>query len=135
MLTSEQAATLIHGLYLALDEGRPEDMGACFSQDGVWLRQGQSLAGPEAVADAFAGRPAGLKVAHLISNLCFDRMSGDEMTCRYYMTAYRHDGDDANGPAPSQTPFQIARVRACVALCGGDPKIRRLEITEAVFRA
>lgn len=135
MLSFEQGASLINSLYLALDEGRPGDMGACFAPDGVWLRQGETLSGPAGVAAAFSNRPAGLKVAHIISNLSFDRLSSDEISCRYYMTAYRHAGEELSGPAPSQTPFQIARVKALVGFPHGMPKIRHLEITEAVFKA
>ena len=90
--TSEDVVQLTHELnvfFRHLDERRYDELAAMFLPEGRWLRQGQWLEGRDAIGAAMKGRPATMRVRHIISNVLVARRSEDEADVQAYMTAYR----------------------------------------------
>ncbi|AMG37028.1 nuclear transport factor 2 family protein [Achromobacter xylosoxidans] len=84
-----------------LDENRYDDLVRRLAPDGVWLRQGQTLAGRDAVLAALARRSPTQRIHHLICNLAAHAWSADRCAIRAYMLVVRHDSGAAlSGPAP-----------------------------------
>lgn len=84
-----------------LDENRYGDLAQRLAPGGVWLRQGRTLEGREAVLDALSARSTTQRIHHLISNLVADEWDEDRCAMRAYMLVVRHDsGTPLSGPAP-----------------------------------
>lgn len=73
------AAQLVARFYRALDHGTPSDVATLFAPDGEWLRLGERLVGPQAVATALEKRATGRRSRHLFSNLAVEADSGDRI--------------------------------------------------------
>jgi hypothetical protein len=92
-----QLTQRLHAFFGHLDECRFDELTAMFLPEGRWLRQGQWLAGREAILAAMRARPATVRVRHVISNVVVTRRSADEADVQAYMTAYRR----LEGQAPA----------------------------------
>jgi ketosteroid isomerase-like protein len=89
-----------------LDAGDGDGTAALFTCDGVWLRNGNALRGPDEIRGAVEGRPAGRKTAHLVSNVRVETVSADLARVRFYLAAY----EGIEGGAP----MRLAGIRRCV---------------------
>lgn len=113
------AAEGISRLYQALDMHQPEKLGALFTPDGVWNRQGKALRGAEAIFAELSQRPRGRTTMHIVSNFVADPIGDREMQTTYYLTVFRHDTDGAvQLPIKMSLPFAALICRARVVLVG-----------------
>jgi len=98
----------IHRFYAALDASDMDTVSAAMADDGVWLRQGEALRGPDAVRAALARRPAGRRTAHLVQNLVVDVIDPGRAQAQFMTLVYRHDADaPLTGAAPLGAPLSI----------------------------
>jgi len=99
----------IHRFYAALDASDMDTVSAAMADDGVWLRQGEALRGPDAVRAALARRPAGRRTAHLVQNLVVDVIDPGRAQAQFMTLVYRHDADaPVSGAAPLGAPLSIS---------------------------
>ena len=92
----------------ALDACDYETMAELMAPDGVWIRPGGDLEGPEAVRQAGLRRPAGLVTCHVISNVAVNVIDEDHAEGLTYLTVYRYDGERlSSGPAPLRGPHMV----------------------------
>jgi hypothetical protein len=93
---------LLLRLFLALDEGRYDDVAASFLDSGVWNRKGSALRGPAEVRQAMAQRSPTTRVRHVITNVLVTPRRSDRADFILYLSAYTHDGPaDASPPLPA----------------------------------
>ncbi|TCT09439.1 nuclear transport factor 2 family protein [Paralcaligenes ureilyticus] len=93
-----------------LDTRRYLDLAALMAPDGVWLRQGQRLLGPDAVLAALNARSATRTTCHVVSNIrvsLFEQSGARHARVFFYLTAY----DD--GASPEQTGLHLVAIRDC----------------------
>lgn len=111
------AQNLLNRFCRALDSSQYDQLLACFSPDGTWLRMGKPLTGhAEILRELTDNRPATLKTIHLVSNVVIDgqegpsvsepSVSGQSASGQFYMVAYRHDSA-APPPYPMRQPAVI----------------------------
>lgn len=109
-----------------LDESRYDDLVRRLAPDGVWLRQGQTL----------ARRSATQRIHHLICNLAAHAWSADHCALRGYMLVVRHDsGSPLSGPAPLAGVDTIRTLRVELARRDGEWLIARMANDEPSFSA
>ncbi|CAB3627809.1 nuclear transport factor 2 family protein [Achromobacter pestifer] len=72
----------------ALDTRRHEAAAALMAKDGVWMRQGRRLSGPEEVLAALNARAPERSTCHVITNLRLADLGETEATVIYFLTAY-----------------------------------------------
>lgn len=77
-----------------LDRGNYEAVAALMAEDGVWVRQGKELVGPDAVLGALRGRPADFVTRHLLSNLLVEITGDREATVAYELSVYGRKGEE-----------------------------------------
>ncbi|MFM1987144.1 MAG: hypothetical protein RJA99_101 [Pseudomonadota bacterium] len=94
------AATL--RFFRALDAREHAACVAAFAAGGVWHRQGQALATPEAIAASLEKRPADRITAHLITNLIAEPLGPDRIAVRFLLTAYEGPVPGESGPPPAK---------------------------------
>lgn len=104
----------------ALDTRRHADAAALMADDGVWLRQGQRLAGPAQVLDALNARAAERSTCHVITNLRLLDVSDTHATVGYFLTAY-DSVPDVQGGAP-----RLVAIRDCQDVLAATPDGWRL---------
>ena len=96
-VAAEQAcsATTVRFFHF-LDRGKYEALAGLLTENCVWLRQGQELAGRTAVLDKMRERAPGLSTRHLLSNIVVDLVSEREAHVGYELTVYaRPEGKPA----------------------------------------
>ncbi len=113
LLDERNAARVVVDFYAALDRGDSACCAACFTEDGVWVRDAGAVMGRTAIAQAVAKRPAGRRTAHTVMNLQFDADTNAEgegsSTLRFLLVAYDATEDDA-----AAAPFgRMAGIRQC----------------------
>ncbi|WP_025136746.1 nuclear transport factor 2 family protein [Achromobacter sp. DH1f] len=120
-----------------LDDNRYADLVQRLAPDGVWLRQGQTLAGREATLQALSRRSTTQRIHHLICNLVADGQDeADRCTMRAYMLVVRHDsGAPLTGPAPLTGIENIRTTHIELARRDGQWLITRLANDEPSFAA
>ncbi|MEE2955027.1 MAG: nuclear transport factor 2 family protein [Pseudomonadota bacterium] len=102
---------LVINFYMLLDEKKYTELANLFAEDGVWVRLGVDLVGPEAIVAKMAEREDWL-TTHLVSNVRFEVNGADEVNTTQYVTLYRHEGwKNEDGPAPVVMPLSILRHR------------------------
>lgn len=79
----------LHAFFGHLDERRYDAVVAAFLPAGRWLRQGRWLDGQAAIRAALEGRPATLRVRHVLTNVVVQPGAGDDVKVDAYMTAFR----------------------------------------------
>ncbi len=87
-------SNFVAGFYLALDEGDVETVAASFAPDGLWLRKGEELVGPDAVKSALSTRDPSRRTAHIVSNFTASAAGSDSWTTHYYLTVYDNKGPE-----------------------------------------
>jgi hypothetical protein len=96
--------------------------------DGVWLRRGVALRGPDAVLAAIETRSRTRVAYHLITNLVVDRLGDREERVRAYLLLVGHDGDiPLNGAAPLPGIGAIALLDAQLSREPEGWRIKRME--------
>lgn len=87
--------------YRALDARDYSGLVQVMTPDGVWLRQGNRLAGRHAIEEALAGRDAGVSTVHLVSNIIVDVKDSQSATATYYISVHHHHAapEDTQPPA------------------------------------
>lgn len=107
LLAERGVERAIMAMYHALDSYDFAYLETILTPDGVWHRQGKALKGPAMVRQAMQEREPGARTRHLVSNLLIDKLTENEAEARYYMTAFRSDGDAAR-PKPDQVALPRA---------------------------
>jgi hypothetical protein len=97
----------LHQFFRQLDEYRYDDMVAMFTEDGLWLRQGQHIRGRAAIRDVLATRPAGQRIRHVMTNAFIAERQEGRVRLEAYMTAYRHENPPASGVPVITGPFRL----------------------------
>ena len=116
---------LLYEFYACLDEKRYDDLGNLFVADGVWVRLGQELTGPDNIKAAMAERDDWL-TAHLVTNARIFVRDNDHADTTQFITLYRHEGvDPAAGPSPVVLPLGILRHRDQLVRAAGRWKFKR----------
>ncbi len=86
----EQACiALSHRFARYVDERRFEDFAALFTEDGVFDRRGEALAGRSAILASMAGRPGTLLVRHHMTTVSVDVVDEETATGVCYFTFYQ----------------------------------------------
>jgi 3-phenylpropionate/cinnamic acid dioxygenase small subunit len=67
------------------------------AENGVWMRQGTALEGPQAVKAALEKRDPARHTAHVVTNLWVEHATENTARVRFYMTAFETRTD---APAP-----------------------------------
>lgn len=76
-----------------LDARDNEAVAALMARDGVWMRQGTALRGPDAVKAALEKRDPSRHTAHLVSNLWVEHATETTARVRFYMMAFEIRSD------------------------------------------
>ena len=101
-------AQVVNRFYNSLDARLYDDLVICFSEDGVWKRQGNELRGHEAIMAAMHERSLNLVIRHVVTNIAVTVLDEDHAATQEYVTIYRHDTDEEiDGPAPLDGPGVI----------------------------
>ncbi|MEO6985770.1 MAG: nuclear transport factor 2 family protein [Paralcaligenes sp.] len=93
-----------------LDTRCYSDVAALMAPNGVWLRQGQKLVGPDAVLAALNARSATRTTCHAVSNIrvaLFEQAGQRHARVFFYLTAY----DDSD--SPERTGLHLVAIRDC----------------------
>jgi hypothetical protein len=90
-----------------LDDFQYQDMVALFAQDGIWLRQGQTIRGREAIRLALEKRPTAQRIRHVMTNAFIANMKDGRVCMESYMTAYRHENPSAYTVPVISGPFRL----------------------------
>ena len=109
MVTKHAAATaLVMQFFRGLDTRDHASVAALMAPDGVWVRQGTPLVGPEGVMAALEQRPLNRVTCHLITNLWAEHLDEQRARLNFYLTAY--EGTLENGTI---TGSRMLGVRFC----------------------
>jgi hypothetical protein len=100
------AAALTHAFFAGLDHNEPDAVAACMAAEGVWMRQGTPLIGPDAVRAACAARPKDRATAHVITNLSVRTDGPDRLKVRFYLLAYLSARQAGAWTAPTLAPLR-----------------------------
>ncbi len=103
----QSCIALSHRFARYVDERRFADFAALFTEDGVFDRRGEALAGRDAILASMAGRPASLLVRHHVTTVSVDVVDEETATGLCYFAFYQcsdWDGETAEklalaGPA------------------------------------
>ena len=90
----------------AFDASDLNGMLAEFAPDGVWQRQEGAVRGHDGLHALMAGRPPGLLVRHVITNMRVAPAGTKSATCTSYVTVYRHDHGGVK-PVPLVQPALV----------------------------
>lgn len=116
---------LIYRFYWCLDDHLHDELAGLFSENGVWVRLGKELVGPEQIRRAMGERATWI-TAHLVTNLQITLRSELEAESSQYVTLYRHEDWSADkGPAPVVLPLGILRHRDHLIRVDGRWKFQR----------
>ena len=85
---TQTLANIVYKFFRALDSRDNDVVVSLFARDGVWVRQGISLLGPEAVRAALEQRDPARHTAHLVTNLRVEQATEGTARVRFYMTAF-----------------------------------------------
>ena len=109
LLDERDAVRVVVDFYAALDRSDGAGCAACFTEDGVWVRDMGAVTGRSAIAQAVAKRPAGRRTTHAVMNLRFDTEGEGRGTLRFLLVAYDGTEEDA-----ATAPFgRMAGIRQC----------------------
>ena len=98
----------VNKFYNALDQRQYDVLVNCFTEDGVWKRQGKELEGREKIMEAMEDRSENLVIRHVVTNIEVSIIDVNEAETSEYVTIYRFDGDEKlEGPAPLDGPGVI----------------------------
>lgn len=104
-----ECTEVLHRFYAGLDGGRPDDVANLMAPDGVWLRQGAHLKGPDAVRSALEERSPSIVSAHLVCNAVVDLQGSDEALLSAWILVFR--STSADGGPPAAAPHVVMQCR------------------------
>jgi len=99
---------VILAFFHALDTRRHAEVAALMAEDGVWLRQGKALRGPQAVLQVLEARPAGRTTCHVITNIRLIEATAGRAELGYFLTAYESVAQEGAPGAP-----RLVAIRDC----------------------
>jgi hypothetical protein len=112
--------------YQDLDNHEYGRLSEAFAADGVWLRQGKQLQGPQAVLAELEKRPPTMVTRHVISNQTVDIIDEHNMRSQYYITLYYSDtGEAPENPVKFSGPTCLFTYYDELQLIGTDWRIVR----------
>lgn len=119
-----------------LDERSYSALAAVLTPDAIWRRQGKVLRGPQQVQQALQQRSPTMRIAHIITNLVFDKCETQCCTIRGYMLVIRHEPDGpVQGPCPLQGIDSIRNVHIQMKRVADSWLIAELSAEETIFSA
>lgn len=86
-------ARVIYQFFHGLDARNNNAVARLMSRDGIWMRQGTALKGPDAVRKALDERDPNRRTAHVISNLYVEDSTLNTARVRFYITAFETNSD------------------------------------------
>jgi hypothetical protein len=99
---------VVNKFYNSLDARRYDNLVNCFTEDGIWKRQGNELQGRAAILSAMEERGEHLVIRHIVTNIAVTIEDADHVSTAEYVTIYRYDSDEKlEGPAPLDGPGVI----------------------------
>lgn len=104
----------------ALDTRRHDAAASLMAPDGVWMRQGRRLCGPQEVLDALNARAPDRSTCHVITNLRLIDHAETGATVGYFLTAYDSVPQEQGG-AP-----RLVAIRECRDVLVATPEGWRL---------
>lgn len=127
------ASSLLAKLYISLDGHDFASVAACFSPDGVWIRQGKTLRGREEIRTTLSTtKPATRTTIHVLTNVSIDNPSNQKCTCRFYLTVYRHNSSSPP-PYPVPTPGVVGLCYAELIYTGHEWLLQHMKTGPYVF--
>lgn len=115
---------VVNKFYNALDERRYDVLVNCFTEDGIWKRQGKELQGRDVIMTAMQERGENLIIRHVVTNIEVSVEDDDHASTAEYVTIYRYDGEQKlDGPAPLDGPGVIFLYKDKMLKIDGDWKI------------
>lgn len=109
LLVEREVERAIMAFYHALDSSDFLYLENALTPDGEWHRQGKVLKGAAMIRQAMKEREPGARTRHLVTNLLIDSATETMATARYYMIAFRADGDPGR---PTPDPIALPRAVA-----------------------
>ncbi|GAA4351876.1 nuclear transport factor 2 family protein [Angustibacter luteus] len=88
-----------------LDHRRFTEVAALFAEDGVWLRHGEQLVGPQAIRSLLEQRSATQVERHVMTTVLVEQASPTECTAVSYVLIFRAHGPDPHGQLPKVGEF------------------------------
>lgn len=85
---TQTLTNIVYEFFRGLDSRDNDAVASLFARDGVWVRQGIPLQGPDAVRVALEQRDPGRHTAHLVTNLWVEQATENTARVRFYMTAF-----------------------------------------------
>ena len=114
-------------LFQGLDTRDYEGVARCFTDDGLWLRQGKELRGPAEVLKALHLRTATIHVHHILGSIDVRLTGAAAAKCSAYMLVYRSDtGRPPQFPIHAAGPELVAACTADMRRVGEDWRVSRL---------
>ncbi|HIF58393.1 MAG TPA: hypothetical protein EYQ26_02735 [Rhodospirillales bacterium] len=99
---------VVNKFYNSLDARLYDDLVDCFTEEGIWKRQGNELQGREAILTAMHERSYNLVIRHIVTNIAVIIQDEDHVETNEYVTIYRYDSNEkVEGPAPLDGPGVI----------------------------
>lgn len=99
---------VVNKFYNSLDARLYDDLMECFTEEGIWKRQGNELRGHEAILAAMHARSPNLVIRHIVTNISVTIHDEDHAETQEYVTIYRYDSEQQiDGPAPLDGPGVI----------------------------
>lgn len=86
-------ASVVYQFFRGLDARDNEAVAGLMAREGVWMRQGTALQGPEAVRTALEKRDPARHTAHVVTNLWIEQATENTARVRFYMTAFESRAD------------------------------------------
>lgn len=121
-----------------VDHGQASRIADLFSEDGVWTAPGLfTTAGREALRKGMAAREAKSfrSARHLCSNFRLEILDANHAQGVVYVTIYRHDGREGEGPSPLENPpLMIGEYRDRFVRTPEGWRIARREVAAAFVR-
>lgn len=119
LLIERDVERAIMAFYHALDSSDFEYLIRAIAPDGVWHRQGKELRGPGMVREAMKVREPGARTRHLVTNLLIDSVTENNAAARFYMIAFRTDGDPGRArPDKIELPRALSLYNVRLARAG-----------------
>jgi ketosteroid isomerase-like protein len=109
-LDEQDAIRVVVHFYACLDRGDAPGCAACFTQDGVWVRDAGPVTGRAAIEQAVARRDPSRRTAHTVSNFSFHSESSSQGILHFTLVAF-----DASIDNPGAVPVgRMAGIRHCI---------------------
>lgn len=99
-------SSVVHRFFRGLDTRDHDNVAQLFAREGIWVRQGTPLTGPEAIRAALERRDPARGTAHLVTNLWIEQAMPTSARVRFYLTAYEN--------RPGEDTLHMHGIRDCL---------------------